>query len=580
MINNYIDSGLNVLPTNSTKMPALKTWKHLQTQFISEEEKKLFKTAHGVAVICGKISGGLEVLDFDNHQKTAKQNISDYFSIPEVKNIKHKYNLCIEISVGGGYHVFYRCEKVGGNKKLASVPIKVNDKWKPDAIIETRGEGGYVIVAPTPGYKVLSGSLELIETITFDDREILLEHAKCFNRWNTERKTDFEETERPGDVYNKDLSSIFEAKQLLISEGWENVFENKWRRPGKKSGISATFGVVAENIFYNFTANGHPFEEGKAYTPFQILALLHYNGDFQSAAKELSKRYEKKTEPKIEIIETKENKNKILEKLFNTRKIDFSKEYKAPTPYLSIAKKLDAFLPTPEYIRFFTPGNISVITGKAKSKKTFFQSMLASSLNNGNFRDRFLANIPKNKKNIITIDTEQSIYDVANVANRIKKLSNGNYVNLHNFSLRGQDHTTLIDFLKYILYEKIKNVSILFIDQVADLVQSLNDEKEAVLIAKLLEKITDELDIHICCMVHQNKLNDFAQGWLGTQLMKKAETVVKITKDVSDSNISYVEPDLLRGQEFEPFAFYIDDFGMPKLLENNEMNKNDIKPPF
>jgi hypothetical protein len=66
-------------------------------------------------------------------------------------------------------------------------------------------------------------------------------------------------------------------------------------------------------------------------------------------------------------------------------------------------------------------------------------------------------------------------------------------------------------------------------------------------------------------------MNEFASGWLGSQIMKKAETVIKITKDTKNSNISFVEPDLMRGEDFEPFEFRINENGMPEIMNGEEI---------
>ena len=77
----------------------------------------------------------------------------------------------------GGYHVYYRCEQIEGNMKLANRPatpeeIKATPHLKEVVLIETRGEGGYVIAPPTDGYtKVNEFKLKVI---TIDERDTLL----------------------------------------------------------------------------------------------------------------------------------------------------------------------------------------------------------------------------------------------------------------------------------------------------------------------------------------------------------------------------------------------------------------------
>ena len=69
----YLRAQLSVIPTKEDKLPALPSWKPYQSQRIKEEEaESLFSGANvkGLAIICGAISGGLEVIDVDTKHDT------------------------------------------------------------------------------------------------------------------------------------------------------------------------------------------------------------------------------------------------------------------------------------------------------------------------------------------------------------------------------------------------------------------------------------------------------------------------------------------------------------------------------
>ena len=55
-------------------------------------------------------------------------------------------------------------------------------------------------------------------------------------------------------------------------------------RPGKAAGTSAT---LKDRVFYVFSSNAAPFEPGRAYSPFAVLALLEFGGDFAATARAL-----------------------------------------------------------------------------------------------------------------------------------------------------------------------------------------------------------------------------------------------------------------------------------------------------
>jgi len=558
----YIKTGLSVLPVKlNDKAPAIKSWAELQSKII--EDTNLF-TGTSIGIIAGKISNNLEVLDFDNHGGTAKKVLSDFIEIPLIKEIYEKYKLPIVSTPSGGYHLFYRANNIEGNLKLATVLLN----GKPDAIIETRGEGGYVVASPSKGYKVIKNDILNIQSIEENERTLIIEFAKSFNEYVKTAKIHkpIVSDDKPGNIYDADNSSIDEAKSILSSAGWIEK-GNLWTRPGKKEGISATFGRVANNVFYVFSSNAEPFDGGSAYTPFSILALLKYNSDFKACASHLAERYElnkkditiNNKQPNKEDDKTKENKN-----LLKSCLIDLDKEYKEPPVFLGILTDQG------EISRVCTPGNLSAITGKAKAKKSFLMSLFVAAVTqNSIIQNLITSELPDNKRQVLLFDTEQSTYDVYRVANRVKKLTHESNINLGVFSLRGLTADEIINLIEYAL-TLFNKTSMIFIDQVADLARSINDEKEAVKIVRWLEKLSKDKDLHICCVIHQNKGDNYASGWLGSQIMKKAETVISVEKYLQNNSRSCVKSALSRSMEFDEFDFEINNLGLPVIKDRND----------
>ncbi len=68
--------------------------------------------------------------------------------------------------------------------------------------------------------------------------------------------------------------------------------------------------------------------------------------------------------------------------------------------------------------------------------------------------------------------------------------------------------------------------------------------------------------------MHQNKSDFNARGHIGTELVNKAETVISISVDEKEKELSIVEAQQCRNKEFQPFAFEIDENGLPRLVEN------------
>ena len=172
----YASKGLSVISTDNAKTSIFQ-WKKYQKAIPTDQElEQLFNTpkAKGIAVICGAVSGNLEVIDVD-----CKYGIKweDYEAKILDANPQLYGRLKIIRTKSEGYHIYYRCEFIEGNQKLAERPSTEDEKFKnPNSrqfvLIETRGEAGYVIAPPTDGYQPLDKND--IPIITIEERDLLL----------------------------------------------------------------------------------------------------------------------------------------------------------------------------------------------------------------------------------------------------------------------------------------------------------------------------------------------------------------------------------------------------------------------
>jgi len=296
----YRKSGLDVIPDHPTdKYPVgFPNW---QTRVFSIEELSdcILNKGYGIGI------RNLEGLDFDNVE-TPDINVVFNSWIELIQNISPDLigKIVIERTQHGGYHAIWKCKTIEGNQKVAIrkptvKELATNPHSKAVSFIETRGTGGQFVVSPTPGYVVIEGDWLSLTPITSDERQILLQCARSFDL-TPQSKSNGNEVAysnsnevRPGDVFNQKDQA--EALNLLKEAGWIIVYEKDnvqfLRRPGKDKGISATFSYIAPGIFYNFSTNGAPFEPGRAYTPFSILTLLKYSGDYSQAASDLAYVY-------------------------------------------------------------------------------------------------------------------------------------------------------------------------------------------------------------------------------------------------------------------------------------------------
>ena len=145
------------------------------------------------------------------------------------------------------------------------------------------------------------------------------------------------------------------------------------------------------------------------------------------------------------------------------------------------------------------------------------------------------------------------------------------------YCLRPFNSEERIDLIEEAIYST-KNLKLVIIDGIADLIIGYNNEDEAIKVISKFMKWTAERNIHIITVVHQNKGDNNAKGHLGSLILQKAETVLSIEKD---GEISTAKPTHSRGIDIEPISFTINEHGLPKITDYvvNEVTSNN-KSPF
>ena len=162
----YIGWGLCALPAVKAEKRPVCRWKAYQHRLPTELEWTQWRHADAVCIVCGNVSGNLLMIDFDQQGKA----LSDF----DDKIPRELFDrLVIEKSQSGGFHIIVRSEaSVAKNTILAK---DSNGK----VLIETRGEGGLFLCAPTPGYELAQGDFNSIPVLTPDEIETLLVAANC-----------------------------------------------------------------------------------------------------------------------------------------------------------------------------------------------------------------------------------------------------------------------------------------------------------------------------------------------------------------------------------------------------------------
>lgn len=218
-----------------------------------------------------------------------------------------------------------------------------------------------------------------------------------------------------------------------------------------------------------------------------------------------------------------------------------------------------------------TLGNFSASIGKAKSKKTFNVSAMTAAALSGEKVLAYEVNLPEGKDKILYIDTEQSKTHCKKTLARILALANlpdgEDNDRLEFLSLRKYTPKERIEIIECVL-ATTEGIGLVIIDGVRDLLFDINAPLEATQVTSILMRWTDEYQIHIQTILHQNKGDENARGHIGTEINNKAETVIQVEKDKNDESMSKVSALYTRSQTFPTFAFRINDHILPELIED------------
>jgi hypothetical protein len=310
-----ISLGFSVIPVDSLKRPMVAFKRNGYTQNLPGSELDLmFDKSHGIAIIAGKVSRNLICIDVDlkydltktlmpRLKERIRETLPDFFQKAVVQQTQ-----------SGGYHLIFTCESsvtIPGNKKLAmrqSTEEELSEDKRNNSkltrservLIETRGEGGYFLVDPSPNYHLVKNSFDTIGALSQDELDAVFATCRSFSEIFYDESTlaiprpeivrqKASNEISPWDDYNQKNTGI----DILELYGWKstgsiNNTTIKLLRPGKSnSGEHSAYYHTDTNRLVVFSTST-PFEteaNGKvpSYTAFAIYATYEHNGDYHKA---------------------------------------------------------------------------------------------------------------------------------------------------------------------------------------------------------------------------------------------------------------------------------------------------------
>jgi len=137
----YLSKGLSVIPLKPRDKKPIVKWKEFQQRKPTEEEvRKWFegKTPEdvGIAIVCGRVSGNLIVIDFDDFEK-----YQEFEQKVAKSGLKGLINTWI-VRTGKGVHIYYRLTD-DAFQKFGRTRVRFVEG------VDIKGEGGYVVAPPS-----------------------------------------------------------------------------------------------------------------------------------------------------------------------------------------------------------------------------------------------------------------------------------------------------------------------------------------------------------------------------------------------------------------------------------------------
>ena len=301
-----------ILPAKTPYGP----WREFQNRIITKQElwqemEKRNTTA--IAMVCGKVSGNLEVIDVDtkHHPGIDAQLLTDLRTFFPLLYAR----LRIHQTPTKGLHIVYRVtDAVPANTKLAGryasqqeIQTQTNNGLKRPLkevyFLETKGEGGYFLAPPSLGYSVVQNNP--IPLISTQERCSMITLCQSYSQIiKQEPMPQLPKIQADWYTVNpfEDFNNQVEPLEFMEGFNWKYSHRNNYfiwfTRPGKTAGISASWNTQ-KRMFFIFTSSS-PLQPGKGYHPASLLAEMKFKGNKKQTYAYLVEKGFGKVKPQIE----------------------------------------------------------------------------------------------------------------------------------------------------------------------------------------------------------------------------------------------------------------------------------------
>ena len=224
----------------------------------------------------------------------------------------------------------------------------------------------------------------------------------------------------------------------------------------------------------------------------------------------------------------------------------------------------------------FPRRDLSTVTGLEKCGKTVFTSMLMACCAEKNVLD--LERIREEPLKVMWFDTEQSKQSTKGIlTQRVKRLVKGEFPEeqFFVFNVRACTYEERLELLitGIMTYEP----DIVIIDNVSDLLPSVNDAEKSIEIIEQLMQVAEENECNITVVIHLNRSGEkrSLRGWLGTEILHKTYEAY-YCEHIDDTDVFFVEQTFTRKYHCSEKIYYrFNDEGLPESCEKPDYQGRD-----
>lgn len=288
--------GFSVVAINPKTKRPFGPWEHAQAEAATPGEVAQLKKLKAFAIVGGAVSGGSDANGNPLFQTTLDFDVSGFYEEWRAETGDLSDGLPVQRTGGGGYQVLFKSPIPIRNEKLAYAPNAKEEAGREIAI-ETRGEGGYFVVAPSlhPSgnyYQWRESDLNGVPVITKARAQALLDTGKRLDRAPFTKKQLEEQEKRAREAKSKTHKanpagvSVIDAFNgaRSIEETLERFgYARRGDRFSRPGGTDPSVAILDGKSFHH--ASNDPLNDNHTHTPFSVFCVLEHGDDVKAAVK-------------------------------------------------------------------------------------------------------------------------------------------------------------------------------------------------------------------------------------------------------------------------------------------------------